>query len=458
MNPHAATAILGFAFIVLTRRIYYRNFELFLCLLIVINFDFFHLIPRIGKFDIYREIVLIVVFFYALETFFIARIINKGRENQFKFGRFGKYVVFYFFLLLFGLIVATINGQSVVMGVKAIKWYPSIIIFFIVLARKIDSDKFLRYFVLIALTLSILVLCQYALYNKFHFFFFYDDFVDHIRGIGQIRGLRILEGNSVIVIGCLLSIGFLITKRNFFYLLCTALMLSVIVIVMQVRSQIATIFLTSFFLYLLHNGISTKKIGISIYLVCAMMIIISIIPMLTKSNIFSESRLIQTTLRDLDGISRFGGIGNINIRLLCLDQYWNLYKENWFLGRGILNINWHGNIDYYFQQRFNFHLIDLGVFHFVVNHGVLGWIFIFSLMKLLFKQLLKLNRYPILASYFISGIILMPIIDLFFRFDRVLLFGIFLALLEKAVSKIETDHYDRTMTRMNTTIFETQRG
>lgn len=443
MTSHAITAFLGILFIIITRKIYYRNFELFLCLLIVINFDFFHLLPRIGKYDIYRETVLIVIFFYILETFFIARIFTRKNKYKIKSGHFGKLVLFYLLLIFSGLIIATFKGQPIAMGIKAIKWYPAIFIFFIVLTRKVDTQKFFHYLVLMASFLSILLLIQYAMYNKFHFFFFYDDFVDHIRGIGQIRGLRILEGNSIIVIGCLLSISFFIKSQKLFWLFCSGILLAAIVIVMQVRSQIAAILMTSFFIYFIHNGISTKKIIMGFYLVCSAMVFISILPLFTQLSFISENRLVHTTLRDFEGISRYGGFGHFNIRLLCLENYWALYKENWFIGRGILNMNWPGNIDYYFQQTLHFHLIDLGVFHILVNHGLLGWLFLIALFHTLFPHSLRLNHHPLLASYFIAGIILMPIIDLFFRFDRILLFGIFLALLDQTVSDLKVNTGNR---------------
>ena len=430
---HIYTAIIGILFIIVTRKIYYRHFELFLCLLIVINFDFFHLVPRIYQYDIYREIVLIVVIFYTIETLFISKVLLKN-NFQVNLGQYGYIILLYLLITLMGVSVAYFDGQPIVLGLKSTKWCPSILIFFIVINRKLNINKFFLYFVIMGAFLSVLVIIQYALYHKFQFFFFYEDAIDHVRDIGRIRGLRILEGNSLIFIACLIAIGEYIKSQNLFWLFPSILMLSVIIFIMQFRSQIAALFLAIYFAYCIYNGIAKKRILISLYLTLAGILFVAILLAMNPSEFIYKNSLIHATLRDLDGISSSEGFGNLHIKLTGLENYWAIYKENWFFGRGVLNINWDGNIDYYLQKMYYSHLLDLGVFHLFVNHGIFGLMFCALICFIILSRFLYLNHYPSLILYFISGLILFPFDDLFFRFDRLIIFGIFLALFDKVIT------------------------
>jgi len=93
--PHLITGVTGLLIILCTRRLYDRNFELFLCILIVINYEFFLLVPRFSEYGIYREILLPIVLFCFIENRFLLRLINEYREVRFTYGRYGRWIIVY---------------------------------------------------------------------------------------------------------------------------------------------------------------------------------------------------------------------------------------------------------------------------------------------------------------------------------------------------------------------------
>lgn len=426
--PHLITLIIGIAVIACTRRLYYRNFELFLCVLIPVNFDFFHLVPRIGQFDIYREILLVVVIFYFVEEIFMRRLLAGRNVMGTRLGKYGTLVVFYLFLVFLGAVISFANGQGINFGLKAIKWYPTILIFFIVAKKGINLEKFYKYFLWLASIVAILLLLQYLAYEKINIFYDYEDTITHVRGINSIRGLRILEGDTVINIGLLIACSLFIKHKKPILLLNISLLLFVILAVIKTRMEIAAIMVTLVFIYLSYKGLPLQKMIRAVCLVWLLFILFLLLPAINPA-LVTKNKFVAETVYDIQGTSSFHAHGSLYIRLLTYEYYWAQVKQRWLIGRGVQNPNWQGNDDSYVIKRHNFHLADIGMFHLVVNHGLLGLLFLGVLFFKLVPDCFFGNKNYEITSYFMLGFFMMPTIDLFFRPDRIFIFGIFLALL-----------------------------
>ncbi|MFC1818787.1 hypothetical protein ACFL0B_06800 [Thermodesulfobacteriota bacterium] len=429
---HGVLFLIGCIIIILTRRLYYRNFELFLCLLITVNFDFFHLIPRIGSSDLYRESLLVVLLFYLFEEY-IARdhIFHKKNIGSLAFPSAGIYryiVLGYFAIGTMGVWVAFYNGQSLELGVRTFKFYPLVLVYFLIIKRGLNVEKFTCYFLWMATAIAALVFIQFLIYGKMSFFFFYEDSLSHVRGIGTDRGLRLLEGSTIILIGMITAyIKWLKTHRAQF-LSMTIFLLTHIFIVMQTRSILVSIilvmFLVTFLIDIHKKGSLIKKL----YLVAIGVLLIAFY-VIYYQDVISGQGIVTQTINDLQGITFTGqGAGTLQIRLLCYQYYWQELQTFWLTGRGLLSSAWPGNPDAYLSEVYNFYLSDIGVFHVFLNFGLAGAIFlVIMVLATLMRLGCLIDTAPEVACYFLLGIILLPIRDMFFRLDCIFVFAIFAA-------------------------------
>ena len=435
---HGVLFLIGCVIIILTRRLYYRNFELFLCLLIAVNFNFFHLIPRIGSSDLYKESLLVVLLFYLFEEY-IARdhILHKKNIGSLASPSAGIYrniVLGYFAIGTMGVWVAFYNGQSLELGVKALKFYPLILVYFLIIKRGLNVEKFTCYFLWMAIAIAALVFIQFLIYGKMSLFFFYENSI--VREGGD-RGLRLFEGSTIIFIGMITAfIKWLKTHRVQF--LCMAIFLFThIFIVIQTRSILVSLILVmllvTFLLYRHKKGSLIKKL----YLVASGVLLIALYVIYNQDVIFGQG-IVTQTINDLQGISSTGqGAGNLQIRLLGYQHYWQELQTFWLTGRGLLNLAWPGNPDSYLMEMYGFHLSDIGVFHVIVNFGLAGAIFLVIMVLVILMRLSCLiDTAPEVACYFLLGIILLPIRDMFFRSDCIFVFAIFSACADLALSSM----------------------
>ena len=438
---HGVLFLIGCIFIILTRRLYYRNFELFLCLLIAVNFNFFHLIPRIGSDDLYQESLLVVLLFYLFEEY-IARdhILHKKNIGSLASPSARIYrniVLGYFAIGTMGVWVAFYNGQSLELGVKAFKYYPIILVYFLIIKRGLNVEKFTCYFLWMAIAIAALVFIQFLIYGKMSLFFFYEDSVSNLRGIGADRGLRLLEGSTIIFIGMITAfVKWLKTHRAQF--LCMAIfLLTHIFIVIQTRSILVSIILVMLLVTFLLDRHKKGSLIKKLYLVASGVLLIALYVIYYQDVIFGQG-IVTQTINDLQGISSTGqGAGNVQIRLLCYQHYWQELQTFWLTGRGLLNGAWSGNPDKYLMEMYGFHLSDIGAFHVLVKFGLAGAILLVIMVLVTLMRLgFLIDTAPEVACYFLLGIILLPIRDMFFRLDCIFVFAIFSACADLALSSM----------------------
>lgn len=423
---HILTILIGCFIILFTRKLYHRNFELFLCILIPVNFHYFHLVPRLSQFDIFRESLLVVVLFYFFEEYFVRVFLQKNRKEKVKLGKYGKFITGYLCLVCFGFIVSLYQGQEVWLGLKAMKYYPLLLTFFLVLKREVNIEKFFNYFIWMATIIAVLAALQYVTYEKITLFYFYEDSIDHLRGFNSIRGMRILEGTTVITIGVIAAFASWIKRRKKISLLLALFLFVEIWLVIKTRAVLAGIILTMIITSFIYNRKKMNNIARVCYF-AGSLICIGVITVSYSQSYWKTNALVAQTISDFQSVGSRVGTPNLNIRLQCYEYYWKELQPLWLTGRGVLNFNWPGNSDSYAQKYLNLHISDIGVFHMLFNFGIIGGLFVLLLLGNIAKDIPFSISTPQVASYFIIGIILLPQIDMFFHLDHIFLFSIFLA-------------------------------
>ncbi|HDZ85557.1 MAG TPA: hypothetical protein ENH35_03370, partial [Candidatus Moranbacteria bacterium] len=264
---HLSFILIGIAWIVITRFLYLKNFELFLVSLIPINYDFFHLVPRIGVYDNYKESLLIVVLFYFIETCFIAKVVHREQKICERISEYDKIIYFFFAVIFYAFIVALMRGQDIISTIKAVKLYPLLLVYYIVSYNDINIDKFCKYFVILALLVASLTSIQYILINKISIFYFYADASSHLR-YGSYRGIRIIEGSIIISIATIISSAYLLKSFSWRYLLSALALFTQLCLVAKTRVEIFGVLLTILIVsYLYFRGTISRMVTFTYILI-----------------------------------------------------------------------------------------------------------------------------------------------------------------------------------------------
>jgi hypothetical protein len=417
---------IGCLIILISRKIYRHNFELFLCLLITLNFEFFYLFPRIGQFDQYKESLLVIVLFYFIEEYLVSNSLHKNRHHHTRVGIYGKFIVAYLMVAAMSIGVAFYLGQSLILGIKAYKYYPLLLIYFIVTKRGVDTEKLMDYILFLATFIAILTMIQSFLYDSFHLFYFYEDSIDHVRGMDSTRGLRILVGNTMITIGTLIAFSKWMQSSRLSYLFNSLFLFFHIFFIIQTRAMVAAVITVAIVSYFLYHQHRTRKIINGLYFfICGCFAFL--LAFIYYQDYVLGTGMVSETVSDIQDIaSQSQKSSSLSIRLLCLKSYWEQILNYWPMGRGLQNITWSGNPDQYLQDNYHLYLSDVGVLHMIVNFGLTGLLVIISFFyTCLRRSITTIVVIPAISSYFILGLVLMPQIDFFFRIDHLFIFSVF---------------------------------
>ncbi len=405
-------ASISFIVFVSTRKLYRHNFELFLIILIIAVFEYFHVPPQISATeqlaDNYWLIVIPIIIYYLINLYIQKKII---------FGIYGWWIFTYLSLVLFGVLIASNNGQSIWLGVSASRYYLLLLVFYLVLSRdKIDINKFTKYLIVTAVIYSIIVVVQYVLFDAFQFLHLNIEKIENLRsGEGQ---LRLGEGQYLIAPATVIAFAKYQKKKGVFYLLAFIWFVSYFLIIDKTRMFLFGISLTALIIFWTTKGFKVK------YLVAGILLITVIggisIPLLEKTTMYEK------TVEDLEG----SGSSSI-ARLNSYYYYFNEIAEAPVFGHGIRNINWEQNPEEQLKDQ-GIYLADIGIVHIAVESGLIGmtW-FLFGVGMICFS-IVKMKNTPEITAYFILALIVMPTLDLFLiRTDIIFMFSIFLGLLAR---------------------------
>lgn len=382
--------------------LYRRNLELFLCALIVIASEFFYLLPAFAGF---RYLLLPMLAILLVESFLTGKL---------AMGRFGWWVLGFIGISLLGVVVATTHGQGIVLGIKAAKFIPLVLVYFLVAGRQIDGERFARYFIGMAFVVGIIAAVQYVLPAKIVIF----PGMPEAMKLGRLENPRVTVGQFVISAAAVVSFALYARKRGTEYLLVALALFAEVLLIQKTRVLTAGVFLSLFLVYILSRKLTMLRLSAYLVLTGILMGVF-----LVASDQITEIEIVRRTHADV--VKKKGSFqGRIN----AYQHYWQEIEKRPLLGRGLLNFNWEGNKDKFLQQEMGIHLSDIGIMHFFVQAGLLGilW-FAFGLLKL-WRDVIAHRELLCLSAYFVVATLTLPTIDFFLRSDSMFLFAVFLGI------------------------------
>ncbi len=350
-TPFKYSAFILFCIILISLRNYfYRNFEFFLCILIIFNFQTFYLLPKTGEFYQYRVMLLAVLIAYLF--------VHYLRNRSFDYGSYGIWIIAYLVIVAIGLFTASRFGQPLLLGVKAVKYLLLVMIYFLVVNIRIDINKFTRYLVIMAIVIAILAIFQFIFINKFVIF---NAFEANLIRMGEERGNRVLVGSSIISLAATIAFAKYLRGHGIFYLYSFIGLFLHVIIVVRTRMLMAGIVLTSIVLYLISRRFSIKTIFISFFVIIFLSVALS-----TQLAIMKKNKLVSQTVRQVAGQSRHSGMEVDGYRTMARFNAYNFYigqiKKHPLLGRGFWNFNWTRNNEEWLQDM-GIHFSDIGIVH-----------------------------------------------------------------------------------------------
>jgi len=389
----------------------YRNkIELFLCLLIAMCFECFHLLPRIIGSDDYKLLIVLVIIVLFFEGLCSRRL---------ALGRYGWWVISFLVISVFGVFVAWTSGQDILTGIKAAKFIPLVLVYFLLAGRTIQIDKFSTYFILMGLAVSTVALICFVTQGAVNPFLGLEkeNLVDHL---GRPR---ITVGQFVISVATVMAFARYKQNSNVLFQVAAIALFAEVLFVQQTRGFIAAIVLSTFVVFAL--SIKLTPLRISFYLILIGSVLAAALfispPDLSSLSVVERSKT--------DFSKKAGSYGNsAQARLNAYAFYWEEIQKNPITGRGIYNFNWTGNTEKRLQEVKGIHLSDIGIVSFVVQAGLIGVIWLgFGLLKI-WKDIWHFRNHLVVSCYFIIATFTLPTLDMLFRRDSLFLFAIFLGL------------------------------
>lgn len=410
---HLILFSLSIGVLLLTWFLYRRNIELFLILLIALNFELFYFIPGPAGAGGYQILLLPILVILTVERILFGR---------FSSGRYGIWLLLYVGISFIGLVVASLYGQPLLLGIKAAKFVPLIFIYFLVNGREVDGIKFSKYFILMSLVIAGFTTIQYFLPPNQTIFLNMPEAMK----LARQESPRLTIGQLVIPVASVMAYAIYRQSSHKGYLILSLLLFLQVFFVQQTRMLIAGVLLSLLIVHLLFtSGMSLQRL--SAWLLLTGLLLIGFIILGSE---LSRVAMVQRTKEDVQ-YKR----GSYHARILAYQHYWGEIFQRPLWGRGLLNFNWKGNQDRYLQQHKNLHLSDIGTTQFFVQSGLLGIIwFLFGFVKI-WGDLLLRQRKSLWASYIVLATITMPTIDLFLRTDSLMPFCLFLGLLSTDISR-----------------------
>lgn len=411
-------SIIGCLFYVFLRFLYTKNTELYICILIWINFDFFYLVPQIGQYDNYPLLILPTL------ILIIAEFLIRGKL---KFGKSSGILVSCFCaLLILGVLTAYTNGQSLVLGLKAIKFSLLILIFFTVTSQHVNIEKLGDYIIFMSLILVAFLFIDLFVIQKNMLFVDSEKYLNTRGG-----GLRFSVGYYVIAIACIFSFIKFLKKMSFIHLSIFLVIACYIFFVIQTRMLIFGVFLSCFSIVVILNKISP---GLIISILFLSLLAASSI--LLVGNYFTKVGIVEQTITDVEKKR-----GNYQARVLGYSYYLNKISKSPIWGYGYENINWDKSIEIQLQEN-GIYKSDIGITHFFYENGVLGMFWFFAMVLIVLKKTwLFKDKYPEVIVYFILSFSVMVTLDFLFDDSTILLFGIFLGIL----ARLEIQEHENTV-------------
>lgn len=395
--------------------LYRRNFELFLCLQIAIFSECFYLLPRIKGPEDYKLLLLPMIAVLLFESLITRKL---------ALGRYGGWVLSFLAISVLGVFVAWSSGQSLILGLKAAKFIPLVMVYFLVAGRGIQIEKFSIYFILMALAVSVVSLIFFASHGTVNPFVGIEQkmLVDHL------GNPRVTVGQFVISTAAVMALARYKQNSNIMFLVAAVLLFAEVLFVQQTRGFVVAVFLGMIGVY----ALSTKLTPISISLYLLVIGSVFSAGLFFSTADLSSLSVVKRSQTDL--VKRGGSYGSsVQARLNAYTYYWEQIQQNPLIGRGIYNFNWAGNNEKQLQALKGVHLSDIGITHFIVQAGLIGALWIaYGLLKI-WRDIWLYRKSLVVSCYFIIATFAMPTLDILLLTNALFMFGVFLGLVSSAI-------------------------
>jgi hypothetical protein len=386
--------------------LYRRNIEFFLCLLIAISSEFFYLLPRIQGPDDYKLLLLPIVLILLLESFIVGKL---------AFGRYGWWVISFLAISVIGIFVARAYGQDLSLGIKAAKFIPLALVYFLLAGRQINAEKFVRYFVVMGLVVASIATVQYLSHGRINFFA--DLPVERLTMMQ--KDLRITVGQYVIAAGAVVAFVRYKQTSGWLYLFASVALYFEMIFVQQTRGFIAAILFSLFVIYMFTSRFTAVRL--SLYLmICGMC--------LSSWLILSDVDFAGVALGKKSGRRLTDRRSSFEKRLKGYTYYWERILEQPVAGYGLLNFNWEGNNEKKMQAR-GIHLSDIGATHFIVQSGFIGLIWLLYGLLKIWRDFLRFPDKRLISCYVVIATFTAPTLDMMLRYDSMFIFFVFVGIL-----------------------------
>ena len=251
---------------------------------------------------------------------------------------------------------------------------------------------------------------------------------------GKTEYFRFGVGGFVISAAAVVAFARYRQSSHIMFLLAAAALFGQVIVVAQTRGFIVAIILTTFVVYMLSHEFTALRLAAYMFFAG-----FCLCGWLFFQNVdFSHLSLVKRTTADF---SKRGGsfVNSYQARLNAYDYYWKEIKKQPITGRGIWSFNWKGNNERNLQRYKGIHLSDIGITHFIVEAGLIGFIWLLYGLLRLWKDIFRFRGQLAITAYFIIATFTMPTLDMMFRNDNLFVFAVFLGLSSSMITAARTD-------------------
>jgi len=393
--------------------LFWKQFELFILLLLIINQEFFQLLPRafLGEERQYQGLLFLVLPLAGVWFF----LFNKKQTDR----NLNILVLVFAGLALIGIINSSLQGQPFMLGVKAAKGYYLILFYFVFVTRKIDVRKFSRSVVIVGLLLTLVNNVQYIYFGKLTIF-------NLSREMERAGQLRFLIGEMFMLYAPMLALGEYLQSKKRFYLFAFIYMLATVIIQGQTRGVIwGFAFMGLFLFYMLKKLNVMKVVLVGVPLVA---LFLWVGPLLQKTFL---GELYELTKYEISGRQ-----GNVGVRYDTYGYYFGEVAKSPIFGRGIWNDAYRGNNPEDMSYK-DMYLSDVGITSLFFHLGLAGAVWLCLVFARVYKftftafRRIRENAPLGIVAYFVFSFATLPTLNCLLASRTTLYLALSLAILSQ---------------------------
>lgn len=393
--------------------LYLKQVELFILFVLIINGEFFYLLPHepLGRAN-YQDLLYIVLLITGAWYFL--------REKKYLEANFDIWIIAFMLILLVGVFNSHFHGQPFLLSIKAGKDYYLLLFYFVFRARNINMKKLFKLVVITGVFLALLNNIQYIFFGELKIF--------HVsRSLERAGQLRFLIGDFFTIFSPIIALGEYLKEKKKVYLIAFIYMIATVVMQGKTRAVIWGLMATTLLLLYYSKQISFLKA----FFICVPLFTLFIwLGPYIRSTFIGE--IYEETKYEIGQKA-----GNVGIRFDAYDYYFGEIMKSPVIGRGIWNLAFSGDNPEDMSAK-GFHLDDIGMTRLFFHFGLIGAIWLLIILAKVYKlaffslEKLKENIHYGLIGYFVFSIFTMLTLNSFSHRRTIIYFMLVLALLSQS--------------------------